>query len=136
MHSTPSPCPHHKAADRGAMGSHRLRPLLPGRRGRGDGAHARCLADGNAIGSILKTARAFLVGSTEKNMKTIVEGLILTIFICMGLAWLASTPAQADEPSSPIKTLRDEFACPTHARRVAGQPNSSVPQRASLTCFT
>ena len=78
----------------------------------------------------------YLVGSTEKNMKTIVEGLILTIFICMGLPWLASTPAQADEPSSPIKALRDEFACPTHARRVAGQPNSSVPQRASLTCFT
>lgn len=86
MHSTPSPCPHHKAADCGAMGSHRLRPLLLGRRGRGDGAHARCLADVNAIGSILKTARAFSVGATEKNMKTIVESLILIIFICRGLA--------------------------------------------------
>jgi len=40
----------------------------------------------NAIGSILKTARAFSVGATEKNMKTIVEGLILIIFICRGLA--------------------------------------------------
>ncbi|KOC21166.1 hypothetical protein GL58_10765 [Comamonas testosteroni] len=45
-------------------------------------------------------------------MKNLVEGLILIIAICMGLAWLASTPAQADESSSPIKTLRDEFACP------------------------
>ena len=41
-----------------------------------------------------------------------IEGLILIAAICMGLAWLVSTPAQADEPSFPVKTLRDEFACP------------------------
>ena len=45
-------------------------------------------------------------------MTTIIESLILIAAICMGLAWLASTPAQADEPSFPVKTLRDEFACP------------------------
>lgn len=45
-------------------------------------------------------------------MSKLIEGLILIAAICMGLAWLASTPAQADEPSFPVKTLRDEFACP------------------------
>ena len=45
-------------------------------------------------------------------MTKIIEGLILITAICMGLAWLSSTPAQADEPSFPVKTLRDEFACP------------------------
>ena len=45
-------------------------------------------------------------------MTTLIESLILVAAICMGLAWLASSPAQADEPSFPVKTLRDEFACP------------------------
>ena len=45
-------------------------------------------------------------------MTKLIEGLILIAAICMGLAWLASTPAQADEPSFPVKSLRDEFACP------------------------
>ena len=45
-------------------------------------------------------------------MRTLIECLILIAAICMGLAWLASSPAQADEPSFPVKTLRDEFACP------------------------
>ena len=36
--------PNDKAADRGAMGAHRLRPLLPGRCGRGDGTHAGSMA--------------------------------------------------------------------------------------------
>lgn len=45
-------------------------------------------------------------------MTKLIESLILVAAICMGLAWLASSPAQADEPSFPVKTLRDEFACP------------------------
>lgn len=45
-------------------------------------------------------------------MTKLIDGLILVAAICMGLAWIASTPAQADEPSFPVKTQRDEFACP------------------------
>ena len=45
-------------------------------------------------------------------MIKLIEGLILVASISMGLLWLASTPAQADEPFPPVKSLRDEFACP------------------------
>lgn len=45
-------------------------------------------------------------------MTTVIESLILIVAICIGLSWLASRSGQPGEPSSPIKTLRDEFACP------------------------
>ncbi|TYK73604.1 hypothetical protein SR914_24930 [Comamonas testosteroni] len=45
-------------------------------------------------------------------MKNLVEGLILIIAFCAGLAWLVSTPVQADVPAFQINTLRDDFACP------------------------
>lgn len=37
--------PFDKIAGRCVMGANRLRPLLPSRSGRGDDAHARCMAD-------------------------------------------------------------------------------------------
>lgn len=45
-------------------------------------------------------------------MTTVIESLILIAAICIGLSWLASRSVQSGEPSSPIKTLRDEFVCP------------------------
>lgn len=45
-------------------------------------------------------------------MKTILEGLTLIVALFMGLAWLTSPWAQADEPSFPIKAMRNEFLCP------------------------
>lgn len=37
--------PFNKTAGRCVMGTNRLRPLLPSRSGRGDDAHAKCMAD-------------------------------------------------------------------------------------------
>ena len=45
-------------------------------------------------------------------MTKILESLVLIVAICLGLAWLASPSAQADEPSFPVTTLRDAFVCP------------------------
>ena len=45
-------------------------------------------------------------------MTKLLEALILIAAICMGLAWLAVPDAQADEPQTIVRNLRDEFACP------------------------
>ena len=45
-------------------------------------------------------------------MNKIIEPLILVAAILMGVLWLATPSAQADEPTTLIKSKRDEFACP------------------------
>ncbi|WP_407715620.1 hypothetical protein ACJJWD_08375 [Comamonas testosteroni] len=45
-------------------------------------------------------------------MKTILEGLTLIVALFMELTCLTSPWAQADEPSFPVKALRNEFVCP------------------------
>lgn len=45
-------------------------------------------------------------------MTPALEGLTLIVALFMGLAWLTSPWAQADEPSFPVKALRNEFVCP------------------------
>ncbi|MGU3625946.1 hypothetical protein [Comamonas sp. C24C] len=45
-------------------------------------------------------------------MTPVLEGLTLIVALCMGLTWLASPCAQADEPSLPIKALRYELVRP------------------------
>lgn len=45
-------------------------------------------------------------------MTPVLEGLILIVALFMGLAWLTSPWAQADELSFPAKTMRNEFMCP------------------------
>ncbi|MEX8192361.1 hypothetical protein [Comamonas guangdongensis] len=45
-------------------------------------------------------------------MEKIFETLALVAAIFMGVLWLASPAAQADEPTTIAKSQRDEFACP------------------------
>lgn len=45
-------------------------------------------------------------------MEKIIESLILVAAIFMGVLWLATPNAQADEPTTLTKSVRDEFACP------------------------
>ena len=45
-------------------------------------------------------------------MEKIIEFLILVVSIGMGVLWLATPSAQADEPTTLTKSVRDEFACP------------------------
>lgn len=45
-------------------------------------------------------------------MEKIIESLILAAAIAMGALWLATPSAQADEPTTLTKSVRDEFACP------------------------
>ena len=42
----------------------------------------------------------------------ILDSLIVLAVALFLLAWLASPDAQADEPATFTKSLRDEFACP------------------------
>ena len=42
----------------------------------------------------------------------ILESLIVLAGALFLIAWLASPDAQADEPATLTKSLRDEFACP------------------------
>lgn len=44
-------------------------------------------------------------------MEKIIESLILVAAIFMGVLWLATPNAQADEPTTLTKSVRDEFAC-------------------------
>ena len=45
-------------------------------------------------------------------MAKITESLILVVTIALGALWLATPSAQADEPTTLTKSVRDEFACP------------------------
>ena len=45
-------------------------------------------------------------------MENIIESLILVAAIGMGALWLATPSAQADEPTTLTKSVRDDFACP------------------------
>ena len=45
-------------------------------------------------------------------MAKITESLILIAAIALGALWLATPSAQADEPKTLTKSVRDEFACP------------------------
>ena len=45
-------------------------------------------------------------------MAKITESLILVIAIALAALWLATPSAQADEPKTLTKSVRDEFACP------------------------
>lgn len=45
-------------------------------------------------------------------MAKITESLILVAAIALGALWLATPSAQADEPKTLTKSVRDEFACP------------------------
>ena len=45
-------------------------------------------------------------------MEKIFETLALVAALFMGVLWLASPTAQADEPTTIVKSMRDEFACP------------------------
>ncbi|CAM4178938.1 Secreted protein [Comamonas aquatilis] len=45
-------------------------------------------------------------------MAKIIESLILVAAIFMGALWLTTPSAQADEPKTLTKSVRDEFACP------------------------
>lgn len=45
-------------------------------------------------------------------MAKITESLILVAAIALGALWLATPSAQADEPTTLTKSVRDEFACP------------------------
>lgn len=45
-------------------------------------------------------------------MSKIIESLALVATIAMGALWLATPSAQADEPTTLTKSVRDEFACP------------------------
>lgn len=45
-------------------------------------------------------------------MVKITESLILVIAIALSALWLATPSAQADEPKTLTKSMRDEFACP------------------------
>lgn len=45
-------------------------------------------------------------------MSKIIESLALVAAIAMGALWLATPSAQADEPTTLTKSVRDEFACP------------------------
>ena len=45
-------------------------------------------------------------------MNKVFESLILAGTIGMGVLWLATPSAQADEPTTLTKPVRDEFACP------------------------
>ena len=45
-------------------------------------------------------------------MAKITESLILIAAIALSALWLATPSAQADEPKTLTKSVRDEFACP------------------------
>ena len=45
-------------------------------------------------------------------LNKILDSLIILVVALLLLAWLASPDAQADEPATLTKSLRDEFACP------------------------
>ena len=45
-------------------------------------------------------------------MAKITESLILVAAIALAALWLATPSAQADEPKTLTKSVRDEFACP------------------------
>lgn len=45
-------------------------------------------------------------------MVKIIESLILVIAIALSALWRATPSAQADEPKTLTKSVRDEFACP------------------------
>ena len=45
-------------------------------------------------------------------LKKIIDALLVLVGALLLVAWLASPFAQADEPRSITKSLRDEFACP------------------------
>ena len=45
-------------------------------------------------------------------LKKIIDALLVLVGALLLVAWLASPSAQADEPRSITKNLRDEFACP------------------------
>ena len=45
-------------------------------------------------------------------MAKITESIILVAAIALGALWLATPSAQADEPKTLTKSVRDEFACP------------------------
>ncbi|MEG0939968.1 MAG: hypothetical protein RSE32_16955 [Comamonas sp.] len=45
-------------------------------------------------------------------MVKITESLLLVAAIALGALWLATPSAQADEPKTLTKSVRDEFACP------------------------
>lgn len=45
-------------------------------------------------------------------MEKTIESLILVAAIGMGVLWLATPSAQANEPTTLTKSVRDEFACP------------------------
>ena len=45
-------------------------------------------------------------------LKTIVDSVLVIVGALLLAAWLSAPDAQADEPQTIIKSLRDEFACP------------------------
>lgn len=70
----------------------------------------------SAIDSIEIAACALQTSATERNHE---KSRCRTDPDRHHLHGLTSTPAQADEPNFPIKTLSDEFACPgMHIKRL------------------
>lgn len=45
--------------------------------------------------------------------KTIFDFLLVLVGVLLLAAWLSAPDAQADEPPARVKSLRDEFACPS-----------------------
>lgn len=45
-------------------------------------------------------------------LKTIVDSVLVIVGALLLVAWLSAPDAQADEPQSTTRSLRDEFACP------------------------
>ena len=45
-------------------------------------------------------------------MQKIMESLILIALVFLGALWLTTPSAQANEPTTLVKPVRDEFACP------------------------
>ena len=45
-------------------------------------------------------------------LKKILDSLLVLAGVLLLVAWLTTPDAQADEPRSITKSLRDEFACP------------------------